>query len=508
MTAALLLVTTLSAAVEAPPGDPPRPSFNAHRGLLEIGTLVGLGLGWYEWQIELNKNDFDFARTWSDQWRRLTTKQGYRFDDNDRYLNVGHAYMGAAYYQMARTNGASLLQSTLLTAATSTFWEMGVEHREVISVTDQIVTPLGGMPVGESLFQTGELFARSAPTVRNRLLMATFSPLRAVNWALGDKPRTSHTLNAQGIDATTPHYFDLSVGATAGRAGQASADANARASGVRAEVRLDAETMRFPSYGKAGAQSDWHTGGEATRLILDYVQARSDGTGGGFSWSSSTTVWGHYAQEIVGEEQTSRRGSARFLGTKSAFDLAYEPSGDTDDFLMFAHLLGPTADITWFRGPLSVRAVVDGFGDFSLVRPRAVPGGPYPAALAKAKSTLKRFEYYYGWGVTGAARLEASYWHARAGISAEWNHVGSVEGLDRYQDAFSSPVGIRHEAITDDSHLIDDRLKLRVFADLPLPLATFKLGASAELRRRQGSWKAQDSTADDARISFLLTYAL
>jgi hypothetical protein len=84
-----------------------------------------LDAGWYEWQIELNKQDFDFARSFSGQWRRLGSPAGYRFDDNDRYLNVGHAFMGATYYQIARANGASLLQATLFNIGASTAWEGG-----------------------------------------------------------------------------------------------------------------------------------------------------------------------------------------------------------------------------------------------------------------------------------------------------------------------------------------------------------------------------------------------
>ena len=149
---------------------------------------MALGVGWYESQIELNKLDFDFDRTWRDQTRRLFTTDGYRFDDNNRVLNVGHAFMGAYYHQFARQNGGGMAEALLFDFVTSSTWELTVEHREVISLNDTVTTSLGGVAVGESLYQLGDFFARSRPTVANRILMGLFSPAHAAGLLWGDRP--------------------------------------------------------------------------------------------------------------------------------------------------------------------------------------------------------------------------------------------------------------------------------------------------------------------------------
>src|SRR5207244_4249791 len=97
----------------SPRAAPEEPTFGYGRAALELGLAMGAGVVWYETQIELNKQDFDFPRTWSGQWERLATGRGFRFDDNEPVLNVGHAFMGLYYHQLARLNHGTLLQSFL-----------------------------------------------------------------------------------------------------------------------------------------------------------------------------------------------------------------------------------------------------------------------------------------------------------------------------------------------------------------------------------------------------------
>ncbi|HEY0714523.1 MAG TPA: hypothetical protein VGF45_17695, partial [Polyangia bacterium] len=124
--AATLFTTTpaVEAATSATPvvveaAATPASRFNHKRAGLEIGAAMAIGAVWYQSQIELNKLDFDFDRTASDQWRRLSTTAGYRFDDNNPTLNVGHAFMGSIYHQFARANGGSMGEALLFDFVTS-----------------------------------------------------------------------------------------------------------------------------------------------------------------------------------------------------------------------------------------------------------------------------------------------------------------------------------------------------------------------------------------------------
>jgi hypothetical protein len=482
-------------------------AFHARAAFLQLGALLALDAGWYEWQIELNKQDFDFARSFDGQWHRLTTSAGHRFDDNDRYLNVGHAFMGATYYQIARAHGGSLLTSTLFDIGASTAWEVGVEHREVVSVNDQIVTGLGGVSIGETLFRVSDVFARGKPTVRNRVLMGLLSPMRLPAWLMGDAPHGSGSYDRHGLDGSVFHRFDLALGGTAGVA--AAATAPAADTAWVANGRLDLEVVAAP----VAAASDDGTettrrarlrGGEISRLVVDWA-----GTGQAmraFDLTTRTTLFGR-----VDSRRDLRGGSMRALGASSAFELAYNNAGGVDDFFTLAHLAGPSADLAWARDRWGLRAEASAYGDFAMVRPMAIGAGSVAQMMEGAKSTLERFDYYYGWGGTAALRLEASYGAFRAGTSAEWNHVDSIEGLDRHQQAYVSPTGVPHAAITDDSNLTDDRLKARAFVEAPVPFAeAMRLGVAGDLVHRSGTWEAHglEDARDDLRVGFTVTTSL
>jgi hypothetical protein len=484
------------------------PELHLRNTLFQLGALLALDAGWYEWQIELNKKDFDFARSFDGQWKRLASPAGHRFDDNDRYLNVGHAFVGANYYQIARANGGSLLQSTLFNLGASTAWELVVEHREVLSVNDQIVTGIGGVPIGEALFRASDIFARGKPTFRNRLLMGILSPMRIPAWLLGDGPTPSGRYDAHGLDASVPHRFDLAIGATTGVAGSAHRDAD---SAWVANGRLDLEVIATPlarvdADGEAASRSASLRGGEISRFVVDWAGTADRMRA--FDLTARTTLFGR-----ADSRRSMRGGSARVLGAASAFELAYNNAGGVNDFFTLAHLVGPTADFAWSRDRLALRAEASAYGDFAMVRPMALGETSVSGRddMEGVKSTLRRFDYYYGWGGTAALRLEAQYGAFRAGTSGEWNHVDSIEGLDRHQEAYVSPTGVPHEAIADDSNLTDDRLRARVFVEAPVPFTDdLRLGVAGDYSHRSGTWQAHDlaDMRDDLRVGVTLSAAL
>jgi Domain of unknown function (DUF3943) len=512
---ALPLVLALAAQPGAVP-ERPAPRFRTGAAFLQLGTLLALDAGWYEWQIELNKQDFDFARTFAGQWRRLATPAGHRFDDNERYLNVGHAFFGAIYYQTARANGGSMAASYLFNIGASTLWEAGVEHREVISVNDQLVTGLAGAPIGEALYRVGDVFARGKPTFRNRLLMGLVSPMRLPAWLMGEGPQASGLYDRHGLDASVVHRFDLALGGTAGVANGSAPAADGAWVGT---ARMDLEVIALPLLPPpdAGEERDdgQHTtshlrGGEISRFVVDYAGTGRDLRA--FDLAARTTLFGSFD----GRRATRRDGGAartRVLGAASAFELAYDTAGGLTDFVTLAHLIGPTGEVAWSRDQLALRAELSAYGDFAMIRPMAIGTGVAPGLIDGAKSTLQRFAYYYGWGGTVALRLEMATGAFRSGIAAEWNHVDSIEGLDRHQEAYVSPTSVLHPAITDDSNLTDDRLKARAFLEAPVPFIDIdglRLGIAGDLTHRRGTWAAHDldHAQDDLRVAVTVTMSL
>jgi hypothetical protein len=485
--------------------------FNHKRAGLEIGAAMAVGVVWYQSQIELNKLDFDFDRTWSDQWRRLSTTAGYRFDDNNPTLNVGHAFMGSIYHQFARANGGSMGEALLFDFITSSTWELTVEHREVVSLNDQIVTSLGGVALGEGLFQLGDYFARSKPTVANRVLMSVFSPAHALGWLFGETPRPADLYEGRmGLAADADHRFALSLGGAQALANVGTGPASERANEAwRGALRLDLELINLPEYGRAQRRSRWTKGGEFTRVEANFI--RGDGRMQNQSLSARASMWGHHKQTATadGAAGESLRGSALYLGTATAFDLTSDQLGSVNDFVAAMHLLGPAIDATLFRDRWRLRAGADLFPDFAMVRPYALREVPTGISRAGMKSTLQGSDYYYAFGMHSAARLEAAYrQRLRAGLGVSYTLHDSIEGLDRHQDAYTSPTGIRHEAISRDENLTDQRVKLRVYSEAPVPKTDVSVGVSLDYQHRTGTAAAVERTGEDVRWGVHATYAM
>ena len=99
-----------------------------------------------------------------------------------------------------------------------------------------------------------------------------------------------------------------------------------------------------------------------------------------------------------------------------------------------------------------------------------------------------------------AARLEAAYRKARAGMGVSYTLLDSIEGLDRHQNEYTSPTGIHHDALTRDQDLTDQRLKLRVYSEAPLPIRAVTVGVSLDYQRRNGTADELERTANDVRL--------
>lgn len=492
-----------------------RPSpLHTSKAILQLGILVGLGIGWYEWQIELNKHDFDFPRTFGGQWHRLAGA-GYRFDDNQRYLNIYHVPVGAMYYQTGRVYGGDMTRAFVLNLATSSLWEVVVEHREVISINDQINTVVAGTSLGEALYRIGDVFARSKPTFMNRVLTTVASPMRLGAWLAGEAPTRSGTFDARGGEESSLfHRFEISLGGVA-TMGAAAWAANQHG-GWAATARGAFEVIALPGYASTEtAERDAFVrttaalrGGELTRLVVEYTG--TDSSFRAFDLVARTSVFGRFDRTAVTGPQ-GMYAKNRVLALASGYELSFNRMGGLTDFLSLVHVIGPTADFRWSSNRLSLRAAANAYGDFAMVRPIAIAGGNTPETLARTKSTLANEQYYYGWGGTAEVRLELAYGRLRAGATLEWNHIDSIEGLDRHQNAYVSPTGVEHAAVADDSNVTDDRLRARLFFDFPIPFAnSVSVGMVGEVIYRRGDWEARNLTAEreDRRATICLTYTL
>lgn len=118
------------------------------------GTLYSMG---YDAVILTN---LILSPTWFTQWNDTTTfftkfKNAYTKPpviDHDLFITnyLGHPYQGGFYYNSIRSQGASVLESSLFCFGQSLLWEYGWEAGfEQPSIQDLITTPLGGILYGE-----------------------------------------------------------------------------------------------------------------------------------------------------------------------------------------------------------------------------------------------------------------------------------------------------------------------------------------------------------------------
>lgn len=116
-------------------------------GFVTLGVLELLPENTTAW----NKNDHTpFFRRWEKHF-----KAGPVWDSDLPVFNyILHPYAGASYYMGARSQGFNVLGSALYSFCISTFfWEYGIEcFNEVPSIQDLIITPIGGMVLGEAFY--------------------------------------------------------------------------------------------------------------------------------------------------------------------------------------------------------------------------------------------------------------------------------------------------------------------------------------------------------------------
>jgi hypothetical protein len=150
------------------------------RAALEDFALLGIGVAWYWYQRDYNRVDWDYASVQS-RFKHLEIT----FDSNSGGMNFfGHPFSGAFLYAAARRNGLNIAESFGYAVASSTAYEFLHEWREKPSVNDLIMTPFGGLAIGEFLVHLGD-YATSAMRLRRSR--------RGVNTRSGPRNTTSHT---------------------------------------------------------------------------------------------------------------------------------------------------------------------------------------------------------------------------------------------------------------------------------------------------------------------------
>jgi len=467
------------------------------RALLEMGTFISLSAASYWSKYASFVEDWQFKLTWHDQARKWFTSEGHRLDSNNMRLNWTHGPAGGIYYSLARSNGLGTGSSFLFSAGGSFLWEYVVEWREISSINDHVFTSVGGMAIGEPLFQVSSYF-RNRPGAANRIATFLTNPFVALNDALDGKNRPPRV--------PTDEWHDFRV-STGGLRGVPLPDSSAA---TQAVLNLDLRLVTLPDYGKSG------TGSGRFRDTIDAgFHVDLNALGGDveeLTISARAMLLGRWWKKVYQDEQGLRHGHDIWFGAEVAWDffqkkpiapydgddlgmkdpwLPREQPTRYTDKISSVHFPGPAMSVTTYAGRLRTRIDLGAALNFSLVN--ALPFNQYSATHDSwgVKTTLQNWGYYYALGttLTGRAEAEIGVWRATAG--ADYRRFTSIQGLDRFQ-----------EDITDDGRLTDSRFVSSASLTARFPRTPMFATLKVEGINRRGSFHETTAHAHERRFSY------
>lgn len=104
--------------------------------------------------------------------------------DKDTWWNdyFGHPYQGSFDYNLLRSQGANIWQSSLFVTFHSFVWEYGIEAAEERpSIQDIILTPVGGILLGELFHFATMRMCRNGITWYEGILISLINPAFLLN---------------------------------------------------------------------------------------------------------------------------------------------------------------------------------------------------------------------------------------------------------------------------------------------------------------------------------------
>lgn len=458
---------------------------NYLRAVLEHQGLFVLGLLWYVTTTDI-RYDWDLGYRW-EAFEDKLTGAAIQIDTNRFGTNfIGHPVGGTGYYIAARSNGLSIPEAFGFSVAGSLLWEYFGEVTEIISANDMVVTPFGGMAIGEATTQLGAFFDRSRPVLGHRVLSTVFAPLRAVNRVMDQEPlEPSAALDARGFPRDEWHRFRLFALASVARQGRTREAPGARfgSFGVEASSRL----ARLPDYDGAGRHSLGF--GDARVSHLDLRFAASEHGVGDLSFECGFLLGGYYHRAATRSAGGQVSGGGFVVGIATSFLYSLHDY-DTNrvrptDRIARVTPLGVLFDHRGTLGPVHVGARVDIGPDFGGVQPYALPNGVALEDPAEYEPVTRIHGYYHSLGAHFASSLE---------LGAGPLTLAGTLRAERHQAL--NAIG---RAASDPSTIVDTRTEADARLMLRLPDTAVTLLGYTTRRFRAGragaSWDERTETA-------------
>lgn len=403
---------------------------------LEVAAVLGFGTYLYYKNIGSMREDHDYPELWDGIGKKVTGN-AIREDDNHTAANVGHAFAGLIYFQVARNNGFTFIESTLITFASSAAWEF-LEYKEVFSLNDQVFTGWTGAVVGEVFYQMSRAIKNKSETFIGRALAAFFNPVGAVNntvssW-MGDKRRD---VRFGDLDTQQWAQFDFTV-----IAGQQAFE-NAKSVSYKG-VEMKGLVMNIPNWDRTGRNQELLLETPVSEFQFTYTKSQ-------FGAEDFRFVTEAVLAAVYEKNRDHENGYEYLIGVSSGLDwdqkraapFSFEESKDKNkDLWARAHVLGSTIKvISLYKG---FRLVMDlrVHADYVMVSSYALEQleqaeGNREGLLA----SVKKRGYYYGTGWSRDLNLTAEY----GGWQIGFNHTTSDVKNSGYNHRFDHLVTKPHD---------------------------------------------------------------
>jgi Domain of unknown function (DUF3943) len=421
---------------------------------------------WYYWHTKARQM-VDWSRP---SWKDKLTLHAVRFDTNGFFTNaIRHPFAGAGDYQITRSNGFGMLESTVFAFLAGAVWEFVVEYYEDPSLNDLIMNGAAGLAIGEPFYQIGQLWRGGEPSLSERIRTAAFSPFAATqdlwrshrSWqhrqAFRDFAFTAGAMGHRLDDGTSRH--ELALGA-------------------------NVDVVRHAGFVLPGARSGRIAPGAWSRIAfglrLSDVGARPQLAA--ITLRTHTTITGTYTQDDI--------GNGRLLAIGTAFTFHHTQLAHEYDRVAIAHLLGPQLQLSKRGGETELRWDLAAHADFGLIDAHVFgPRSPLPTPPPYL-STLQVRGYYNAGGVSIESRVHAVQgpWHADLELTG--HRLWSLDFADRAQPTadISRSTVTAPPKLPETPHGVSD---LRVYghAEIGVRSGPWGVAATADAALRRGSWR-------------------
>ncbi len=443
---------------------------------IEIGATLGAGVAvYYKNLIDRQAGSAPSAADDSSKNRNST-------DDDS---SAEHPLASVLYFQMARANGFNSIESYLVGLGSSAAWD-NLEYHDVVTINDEITSPLGGYVIGQAAYQIA-----CALKVTHAGLLS-----KAVASILKLDKSTSTTIDERrdqriARDCKKPRWSEISAYLGV-ESGQRPFDPSNTPS--RAVFGFSGNVVTVPEYGKAG---------DVDKLILDIATSKFLLEG---SVKNERIEDLRVIAQVMSLAWEQRRLKANNSGELEGYDFVIglghavtwnnRDTENKNDYYGTINIAGATATLMLKKAEVTIRAELGIYGDFAIVKSYALDQYKSQGnSFEGMQSIINKQGAYWGYGKTIAQGLAIEY----RGVEAGWSFQSSNASASHLYD--QGPVGVTgHTQFTDVYRSNQVWVAFRVSEHVKVKLAHEKL-------TRKGSvGNSASVSSNETRTSGYLIY--